>query len=221
MCIRSSKDLTFANAETAQEEKETGLSAFTINAKIELAHKFFKPWYDANPYFCPDYMAGLIPIDWDDTEFELNFGHVEKKDIPIEQQIKLIELYLSIPGPKNPKTILKMFEQAGMPINEDDFAGVEMEFDDPKGQQAIDTAEKNSPSSETLQLPPYSDMGGGEIYPEFNNQNVGEPPMDNSIYDSMARYPRGKFVPSNFHQSNQSQDWKTGREYETRRKKNA
>jgi len=213
---------SFANAETAKEEKETGLSAFTINAKVQLAEYLFKPWYDANPYFGPEYMAGLIPVEWDDLEFELNFGAVEKKDIPIEQQIKLIELFLNTPVPKNPKTILKLFEQAGLPVNEDDFTGVEMEYDDPNGKQAISKAEDNSDNSteETLQLPPYADIGGGEIFPDFNNNNVGSPPMDNAIYDSMARFPRDTpFVPGTFHQSNQSQDWNFGRHYETRRKK--
>lgn len=216
---------SYANAETAKEEKETGLSAFTINAKVQLAQYLFKPWYDANPFFGPEYMEGLIPVDWEDVDFELNFGAVEKKDIPIEQQIKLIELFLNTPVPKNPKTILKLFEQAGLPVNEDDFAGVEMEYEDPNGQQAISKAEDNSDIEETrLELPPFSDMGGGEIFPEFNDQVMGEPPMDNPIYDSMARFPRdvgdtSPFVPTNFHRSNQSQDWNFGRNYETRKKK--
>ena len=146
-------------------------------------------------------------MDWYDIEFDLNFGQVEKKDIPIEQQIKLIELFLAIPGPKNPKTVLKLFEQAGLILNEEDFEGIEMDYDDPNGEQAL--AKVNA---ETLQLPPHSDIGGGEIFPEFNNQTMGDPPMDNPIYDSMARFPRE--VPSNYHQSNQSQDWKIGRDYE-------
>jgi len=219
----SESQSTYSNAETAKDEKETGLSAFTINAKVQLNELFFKPWYESNPYFGPEYMMGMLPVEWDDLKFELNFGSVEKKDIPIEQHIKLIELYLSIPGPKNPKTLLKMFEQAGMPIGVNDFEGIEIAYDDPNGTQAIDKANQNSqeenPTEETLQLPPYSDMGGGEI-PEFNNQNVGEPPMDDIIYDSMARFPRDTpFVPGTFHQSNQSQDWNIGRQYEAKKKK--
>ena len=212
---------TYANAETAKEEKETGLSAFAINAKVQLAEYLFKPWYNANPYFGEEYMAGLIPVEWDDIEFEINFGSVEKKDISMENRLKLMEMFLATPIPKRPETVIKIFKEAGLPLNEDDFVGVEMEYEDPKGEQAINKAEGNNDSTEeTLQLPPYSDMGGGEIYPEFNNQNVGSPPMDNPIYDSMARFPRDTpFVPTTFHQSNQSQAWNIGRNYETRKKK--
>jgi len=66
------------------------------------------------------------------------------------------------------------------------------------------------------QLPPNSDMGGGEIPPQFNNQQMGSPPMDNPIYDSMAIDVRGNnpCVPTKYRQSNQSQDWNYGRNYE-------
>ena len=66
---------------SAQEEKESGLSAFTIAVKTQLAKKFFEPWYDANPYEGMDYLAGLIPMDWYDIKFDLNFGTMEKKDV--------------------------------------------------------------------------------------------------------------------------------------------
>jgi len=112
---------SFANAETAKEESESGLSAFTINAKTQLAKKLFRPWYEANPYMGMQYLDGLIPVDWKDVKFDLNFGTIEKKDIPIEQRIKLMEMYFALPIPKNPKTIMKMFEEAGPPINDDDF----------------------------------------------------------------------------------------------------
>jgi len=46
---------------------------------------------------------------------------------------------------------------------------------------------------------------------------MGAPPMDNPIYDSMMQDVRGTgnpFVPTNYRQSNQSQDWGWGRDYE-------
>lgn len=230
----SESQATYANAETAKEEKETGLSAFTINAKVQLNELLFKPWYESNPYFGPEYMGGLIPVEWDDLKFELNFGAIEKKDIPIEQLIKLIEIYQNNPMlMSNVKPLLELYKKAGIEISDEDMMQMNGMVNDPGGQMAIDQANQNGeeqeqqqedfPTEETtqLQLPPYSDMGGGEIFPEFNNQNMGSPPMDNSIYDSMARYPRGapsSFVPTNFHQSNQSQDWNFGRQYETKRK---
>lgn len=219
---------SFANADTAKEEKESGLSAFTINAKVQLAQYLFKPWYDANPFFGPEYMSGLIPVEWDDVDFELNFGTIEKKDIPVEELIKLIDSYQQNPVlMQNTKPLIEMYKMAGVPIDDDTADSINTMYNDPNGQQALDTAQNNStPQNNTeetqLQLPPFSDIGGGEIFPEFNNQTMGEPPMDNPIYDSMARFPRdvdSPFVPTNFHRSNQSQDWNFGRNYETRKKK--
>ncbi len=46
---------------------------------------------------------------------------------------------------------------------------------------------------------------------------MGSPPMDNPTYDSMMRDVRGTgnpFTPTNYRQSNQSQDWNYGRNYE-------
>lgn len=198
---------SYANAETAKGEKEIGLSAFTINVKVQLAKKLFKPWYDANPYVCPEYLDGLIPMDWKDVKFDLNFGTIEKKDIPIEQHIKLIEMYLNTNIPKNPKTVMKLFEQAGLPLNDDDFAAIDKQYNDPGGAQALDKVNKEKP--------PISDIGGGEV-PQFNNQGMGDTPMDDSTFDSMMTDVRGKskMKPSDYHQSNQSQDWETGRNYE-------
>ncbi len=200
-----------SNAEQADDTKESGLAAFTINAKIQLAENLFKPWYVTNPYPDPNY-GGLIPIEWDDIDFELNFGAIEKKDIPVEQLIKLIEVYQANPIlMQNTKPLIEMLKMAGVPIDEDTANSINMMYNDPTGQLAMNQA------GIAPQLPPYSDMGGGEIYPEFNNNTMGSPPMDNGIYDSMAMYPRG--APLNFSQSDPSQDWQMGRNYETRKKK--
>jgi len=231
----SESQATYANAETAKEEKETGLSAFTINAKIQLNEIFFKPWYESNPYFGPEYMDGLIPVEWDDLKFELNFGAIEKKDIPMEDLIKLIDSYQNNPMlMSNVKPLLELYKKAGIEISDEDMLNMNGMVNDPNGERAVNQAEQNGQeqypdesandfsTEETmqLQLPPYSDMGGGEIFPEFNHQNVGEPPMDNSIYDSMARFPRDTpFVPGTFQQSDPSQDWNFGRQYETRKRK--
>jgi len=224
----SESQATYANAETAKEEKETGLSAFTINAKVQLNELLFKPWYEANPFFGPEYMMGMIPVEWDDLKFELNFGAIEKKDIPIEQLIKLIEIYQNNPMlMSNVKPLLELYKKAGIEISDEDMIQMNGMVNDPNGQMAMDKANQNGdeepseefPTEETLQLPPYSDMGGGEL-PQFNNQVMGSPPMDNPIYDSMARFPRDTpFVPGTFQQSKQSQDWNFGRNYETRKKK--
>jgi len=59
-------------------------------------------------------------------------------------------------------------------------------------------------------------MGGGEVEPQFNNNTMGSPPMDDDIYNDMMVDVRGDgnpFVPTDYKRSNQSQNWESG-EYE-------
>ena len=205
---------TFANAERAALLDELGLTAFPISVREQLEEKLFKPWYDANPFYDKAYLGGMIPLPWHLARFDINFGQVEKKDVAVQDMIKLIELYLQSPLPKDPKQILKLFEQAGLPIDEDYLVTIDNQYNDPHGQMANRSLQ---PTSDAAfgggSYPPTADIGGGPI---FNNQVMGSPPMDDPIYDSMAIDIRGNnpFVPTNYRRSNQSQDWDYGRDYE-------
>jgi len=197
---------SFANAETAKEESEGGISAFTINVKSQLAKKLFKPWYEANPHTTMSYMGGLIPVDWKELKFSLNFGTLEKKDIPVESLIKLIDSYQNNPVlMQNTKPLIEMYKMAGVPIDDDVAENIDNIYNDPTGQMALDNVDL-----------PQSDIGGGEVYPtpQFNNQTMGSPPNENEIYDSMIKWPSGEPLPSDYHQSNVSQDFDYGRDYE-------
>ena len=210
---------SYANAERAAILDEVGLTAFPISVRKQLETKLFKPWYEANPFFTPSYMSGMLPLPWDESSFDLNFGQVEKRDISVTDMIKLIELYLQSPVPKDPRQILKLFEQAGLPIDEDYLVTIMNQYDDPTGQLALSRLEpgnNNIDGSGATGLPYPGDMGGGEVYPQFDNQSMGSPPMDNPTYDSMMIDIRGNnpFVPTNYRQSNQSQDWNYGRNYQ-------
>jgi len=213
---------TFANAERAALLDELGLTAFPISVREQLNEKLFKPWYDAHPFYDVNYMGGMLPVPWHLGRFDLNFGQVEKKDITVPDMINLIELYLQSPVPKDPKQILKLFEQAGLPIDEDYLVTVDNMYNDPHGQLAIDNATNNQggggmiPPNQTTagQYLPTADIGGGPI---FNDQVMGSPPMDNPTYDSMMMDVRGggnPFVPTNYRRSTQNQDYNTGRNYE-------
>jgi len=113
-----------------------------------------------------------------------------------------------------------------LPIDEDYLVTIDNMYNDPHGQFAIGNATLNKGGVEGgMVFPnrtasgnylPTADIGGEDIMPEFNNQVMGSPPMDNPIYDSMMRDVRGgnPFVPTKFRQSNQSQDWNYGRSYE-------
>lgn len=207
---------TFANADTAKEESESEMTAFTIHVKTQLQNKLFKPWYEANPQYQWT-IFGLEDIPWSDLKFDLNFGHVEKTDISVENMIKLIEIYMQTPIIKDPKVIHRLFERAGLDLG--DYQN--MIYDDPAGDMALaNMGQQQSPQSQqqqdpSLQLPPNSDMGGGAMPNMWNNMNVGSPPMDNSIYDSMSMDIRGPlFIPTNYQRGNQAQDFNFGRNYE-------
>ncbi len=208
---------TFANAERAALLDELGLTAFPISVREQLSELLFEPWYDAHPYYTPSYYGGMLPVPWEINKFDIRFGQVEKKDIPVEDMIKLMELYMKTPIPKDPKQILKLFEQAGLPVDESSMVSMENMYNDPAQQNPQNNTSPNTSSRISPQLPPNSDIGGGEIFPQFDNQVMGSPPMDNPIYDSMMKDIRGSgnpFVPTNYRRSNQSQDWETGRDYE-------
>jgi len=218
---------SFANAETAKEESEGGISAFTINVKSQLSKKLFKPWYEANPFTTVQYMDGLIPVDWKELKFNLNFGTLEKKDIPVDSLIKLIDSYQNNPIlMQNTKPLIEMYKMAGVPIDEDVAENINNMYNDPTGQMALDNVDDSvnynvddSVQDETENLP-QSDIGGGEVHPQFNNQNMGSLPMDDDIYNDMMVDVRGKddsSKDSGYHQSNTSQDFDTGRYYETKK----
>jgi len=206
---------SYANAESAAILDEVGLTAFPISVRKQLEAKLFKPWYEANPLYTMDYLGGMIPFPWEESGFDLNFGEVEKRDIAVQDMIKLIELYLQSPVPKDPQQILKLFEQAGLPIDKDYLVALGNMSNDPYGQMAMgNMGMQSNPAGQSQQPLPTADIGGG---PVFNNQVMGGPPMGNPIYDSMMIDVRGggnPFVPSNYYRSNQSQDWNYGRNYE-------
>lgn len=215
---------SYANAKTSAILTEIGLSAFPVSVMEQLNLKFFKPWYEAHPYYDPMYAGGLVPVPWDDTDFEINFGEVEKKDIPLEDQIKLIEMYMqatatgSMQG--DPLELRKLFEQAGLGLTKSDSQGYQDMLDQgmtsPMGMTGIAPNIQNIPNIPNTQLP-QNDMGGGPLPPQFNNQNVGNPPMDENIYNDMMIDPRGSqnpFKPTNYRRSGQNQDYNYGRNYE-------
>jgi len=93
---------------------------------------------------------------------------------------------------------------------------VDQQMNDPTGSAALGNVD-DKPDEENL---PQSDIGGGEVEPQFNNQVMGDPPMDDPIYDNMMKDVRGdNMIPSDYYQSNTSQDFDTGRYYETKGRK--
>ena len=202
----------YANAKNSAVLDEIGLSAFPISVKEQLMEKLFKPWYESNPLPNPE-TGGLTWLTWDELKVEIEFGKVEKKDIPVQEQIKLLELYINSPLPKDPVVLQHLFIQAGLGIDKDMDEQLEQMYD----PMALLLAQQMSMPPDMNQQSPQGESpqqnnienGGGEIPFSFDNQNVGSPPMDESIYDSMIISPRGDFQ-NNYKRSNQSQAWDIG-----------
>ena len=200
----------YANAKNSAVLDEIGLSAFPIAVKTQLIEKLFKPWYEANPLPNPETM-GMTWLPWDDLKFELEFGKVEKKDIPVQEQIKLLELYINSPLPKDPVVLNNLFIQAGLGITKDMDDQLEQMFSPEQlmlNQMMSMPQDMQNEDQENPQQD-YVDNGGGEIEYSWDNQRMGSPPMDNPTYDSMMIEPRGDFQ-NNYKRGNQSQYWKQG-----------
>jgi len=165
----------YANAKQSAILDEIGLSAFPLAVTRMLIDKIFKPWYNANPTVDPLYGGGMISMPWDDCQYELNFGRVTKADIQLEDQIKLIELAISSMAVQDPLEIRDLLEDAGL--------GLRKEYGD---QMAIQYNNYNA-------VPPDMSMDSGM---NFDNQMMGNPPMDNPIYDSMMMDVRGASTPN-------------------------
>jgi len=218
----SSESHQFANARSSAALDEIGLSAFPISLKEQMLEQFFKPWYEGNPLPNPATM-GMTYLSFKELKLQVEFGKVEKKDIPIQDQIKLLELYINSPLPKDPVVLNNLFEQAGLGITKDMDDQLAQMFDPAvlaaqqmmQGGIGLDQNGQQDPYYEDNMNLPQHDEGGGPIAENWDNQNVGSPPMDNSIYDSMAIDIRGSGdLQNNYKRNPQNQDYQTGRNYE-------
>lgn len=196
---------SYANAESSALLDEIGLASFPLAMTTQLIDKIFKPWYEANPYYDPMFGGGLVPVPFDEAKFDLKFGRVEKTDIPIEHQIKLIELAISSGVVQDPVEMRKLFEDAGLGLTKEQTDALQQQYFD---YNALPEGMGNDP-----QMTP-------EYGFEFDNQVMGSPPMDSPIYNDVAQSLSGMpaFTPLPFdpQPSNKSQDWNTGRNYERR-----
>ena len=205
----SSESHQFANARSSAALDEIGLSAFPISIKEQLIEKIFRPWYEANPLPDPE-TGGMTWLTWDDLKFEIEFGKVEKKDIPVQDQIKLLELYMNSPLPKDPVVLNNLFIQAGLGITKDMDEQLEQMYSPEQlymNQLMSTPTEQQQPQEDNANLP-QNDMGGGPV-DNFSNQTMGTPPQSDETYNSMMQSTRGDFQ-NNFKQSNKSQHWRQG-----------
>jgi hypothetical protein len=174
----------FANAKTSAILDQIGLSSFPLTVTRMLIDQLFKPWYDANPLYDPSYGGGYVAVPWENCDYDLNFGRIEKQDVDTKDSIELIKMAWETGAIQDPNEMRELLEDAGL--------GLRKEFSDAMSAQ-YDPSQMPPDFGQQV-LPQFDDMGGGEIPNNFANQYMGSPPMDNPIYDSMSIDIRGPGV---------------------------
>ena len=175
----------YANAKESNILDQIGLSSFPLTVTRMLIDQLFQPWYEANPIYDPTYGGGIVAVPWDSCEYELNFGRVQKKDIDLPDQIKLIELAIQTQAVQDPLEIRELLEDAGLGLRKAYGEKLEQQYNDYNAVPPDFTSSMEEPLATD-----QAGIGGGEIPNNFADQNMGSPPMDNPIYDSMAIQPR-------------------------------
>ena len=220
---------SYANAKESAILDEIGLSSFPIAFKTQLNDAIFRPWYEAHPMVQMNYLGGLIPVPWEETKFQIEFGEQEKKDIPIEDRIKLIEIYKDS-DVADPLELVQLFSQAGLGLSKtydtpEEQAELQMRaaankaankpqpsgFGNGNGNDNSNTNANGGKNGENFQeelAAVFNDMGGGPIYPDFTSGTTS-PPNDMAIYNDMMQDVRGD-LQNSYKRGNQSQPWRIG-----------
>lgn len=110
---------SYANAKTAALLDEIGLSPFPVSVITQLIEKLFKPWYNYHPLYSMGYGGGLIAMPWDACKFELNFGQIEKKDLPADQALAALELGINSRAIMDPVEIRDILEDVGLGLRKE------------------------------------------------------------------------------------------------------
>lgn len=180
---------TYSNAKTAALLDEIGLSAFPIAFKQQMEEFIFRPWYEYNPYYDPMYAGGMISVPWDDCEFEFNFGRIQKKDVPPEIMINMINAAWQTGAVRDPVELRKLFEDAGLPLRQEFTQEMYNEYYNygsmPSDMQG--SMQNDSMAMETMLGGPMpGDIGGGQL-PRWQTGRAdrGGRPMNNANYQSM------------------------------------
>ena len=168
----------YANAETSKVLQEIGLASFPLAVTSQLIKFLFQPWYEANPIPDAEFQESVfesIGMPWEDCEFELNFGEVEKTDLEVKDMQVLIDSAVANGAVSDPMELRDLYERAGLPLSKEftDAMVQQQEFN----QQAMpqDWSGMNVPAQE------------GEV-PYWNTAGADQTsrPMDNEIYNDMS-----------------------------------
>jgi len=176
----------FANASTSAILDQIGLSSFPLTVTRMLIDQLFKPWYESNPIYDPSYGGGIVAIPWEECDFDLNFGRIQKKDIELAEQIKLIELAIQTGAVQDPLEIRDLIEDAGLGLRKEYGQSMQDQYNPDNAMPPDFTNPMEAPLATD-----QAGIGGGPIPNNFVNQGMGLPPNDMPIYNDMIQNVRG------------------------------
>lgn len=167
---------SYANAKTAALLDEIGLSSFPQAIITQLIESLFKPWYNLHPLYSMGYGGGLIAMPWDACKYELNFGQIEKKDLPADQALNALSTGISSGAIIDPVEIRDILQDIGL--------GLRKEY----------TNEMINQYHNTMMMPQGFEQPRG---PNFNTfgADTAKRPMDNPNYTPSNTNPTPRFPP--------------------------
>lgn len=166
---------SYANAKTAALLDEIGLSSFPTAVITQLIEFLFKPWYDTHPLYSMGYGGGLIAMPWESCKYELNFGQIEKKDLPADQALAALQAGVSTGAIMDPIEIRDILQDIGL--------GLRKEY----------TNDMMNQYHNTNAYPPGFQQQGNNF--DTTGADQQGRPMDNKNYTPSQSTPTPRFPP--------------------------
>jgi len=159
----------YANAETSAALDELGLASFPLAITKQLQEKLFQPWYEMNGgIIVPEYGGGIVSVPWKEANPELNFGRIQKRDVPAEESMKMLEIGIQSGAIQDPVEIRQLLEDAGLGLRHEFTQSLSNEYNNtsvyPPGmqQQNFDT------HNQDVAQRPYDDPGFSSSNRDFD-----------------------------------------------------
>ena len=173
---------TYANAKTAAMLEEVGLASFPLAVGRQLQDKLFMPWYEGNPVYDMSYGGGMLPMPWEDAEFQLEFGRLEKKQVDTAEMLDALKAGVEAGAIIDPIEIRDILSNI-LPLT----------------QEVTD--QMNQTYNNPMVMPPYMQPQQPQL-DVYGGADIAPRPMDYQSYTPDIINPSNSFVNDNTFLSN-------------------
>lgn len=147
---------TYANAKTSAILEEVGLASFPLAVSRQLQDKLFMPWYDTHPIYDPSYGGGILPLPWEETEYQLEFGRLEKKQVDTAEMLDALKAGVESGALRDPIEIRDILGKI-LPLTQEVTDQMDQAYNNPMVMPPYMQGQQNNP-----QLDVY---GGADLAP--------------------------------------------------------